>query len=243
MSFADSEGADHVATGHYASVIRNSAGRWTLRRAGDSGRDQTYALYRLSQEQLERTLMPLGTMSKDEIRRIALEEGLVTATKADSQEICFIPDNDHGAFLEDYTGKKSEPGYFIDTDGKVLGEHKGIIRYTIGQRKGLGIALGEPRFVTKIDPKNNTVTLGKSLDVFSKTVTASDIRYMGAYGFDDGERFFGKIRYNGQGAWCRLYHDGESVRAEFEEARRAVTPGQSLVLYDNDTIALGGVIS
>lgn len=237
-------GADLVATGHYARIRLLENGRYALCRAAADQKDQTYALYNLTQEQLAHTRMPLGGYEKPQIRKIAEQIGLHVADKPDSQEICFIPDHDYGAFIEAYQGgDKIRPGNFVDRDGKILGQHKGIIYYTIGQRKGLGIALGSRAFVTQIRPDTNEVVLGENEDLFGRTLYASDFNWMGALPPKDRMRATGKIRYAHKGADCTVSVTTDGlVKCEFDQPQRAMTPGQSVVLYDGDVVLGGGVI-
>ena len=237
-------GADLVATGHYARIRLLENGRYALCRAAADQKDQTYALYNLTQEQLAHTRMPLGGYEKPQIRKIAEQIGLHVADKPDSQEICFIPDHDYGAFIEAYQGgDKIRPGNFVDRDGKILGQHKGIIHYTIGQRKGLGIALGSRAFVTRICPDTNEVVLGENEDLFGRTLYASDFNWMGALPPKDRMRATGKIRYAHKGADCTVSATTDGlVKCEFDQPQRAMTPGQSVVLYDGDVVLGGGVI-
>ena len=236
-------GADYVATGHYARVIRCENGRYALKTAEDGHKDQTYALYQLSQEQLSRTLMPLGEYSKEDVRRIALELGLITAKKPESQEICFVPDGDYASFIERREGAASPHGNFVDESGAVLGEHKGIIRYTVGQRKGLGISFGEPRYVLSVDPENNEVVLGANEDLMKKEVYASSVCFMGIPDLSEPVRAFAKIRYNHRAAPCLIKKTGnDEICAIFDEPQRAATPGQALVVYCDSVLLCGGTI-
>ena len=236
-------GADYIATGHYARICRLDNGRYTLRRSLATGKDQTYALYNLTQEQLAHTLFPTGEYDKSRIRKIAEESGLPVADKPDSQEICFVPDGDYAAFLERETGEMERPGNFVDRDGNVLGRHRGISCYTIGQRKGLGIALGEPVFVVEIRPESNEVVLGSGGDVFSRRLRAEKINHMGADHFEKGQQVTAQIRYNHKGAPAVVADvDGDSLELEFPEPVRAVTPGQAVVLYEDGYVLGGGTI-
>ena len=236
-------GADYIATGHYARICRLDNGRYTLRRSLATGKDQTYALYNLTQEQLAHTLFPTGEYDKSRIRKIAEESGLPVADKPDSQEICFVPDGDYAAFLERETGEMERPGNFVDRDGNVLGRHRGISCYTIGQRKGLGIALGEPVFVVEIRPESNEVVLGSGGDVFSRRLRAEKINHMGADHFEKGQQVTAQIRYNHRGAPAVVADvDGDSLELEFPEPVRAVTPGQAVVLYEDGYVLGGGTI-
>ncbi len=236
-------GADYIATGHYARIEQLENGRYAIRNSVTAAKDQTYALYNLTQEQLRRTLMPVGAYPKDEIRQIAKRVGLPVAAKPDSQEICFVPDNDYAGFITAYTGKPDVPGNFVDRAGNVMGRHKGIIHYTVGQRKGLGLSLKEPAFVLEIRQETNEVVLGYGREIFQDTVLASKMNYMCAEDFADGKQVTAKIRYNHKGAPARLYHAADGmVRCIFEEEQRAVTPGQALVLYDGEYVFGGGTI-
>lgn len=237
-------GADYIATGHYARISQCENGRYAIANSVTSAKDQTYALYNLTQEQLKRTLMPVGAYTKDEIRQIAERIGLRVAAKPDSQEICFIPDNDYASFLERMAGERvPKPGNFVTKDGEFIAKHKGITHYTIGQRKGLNLSMGKPVFVSKICPDTNEVVIGDSDDVFSTTLTASNMNYMAIEDFCDGEEFLTKIRYAHKGAMARLYHreDG-NVQFVFEEPQRAITPGQAVVFYKEAYVAGGGII-
>lgn len=243
LDASDMYKADYVATGHYASVERLSNGRYALKRAENLGKDQTYALFNLSQEQLARTIMPIGCYTKGEIRAIAEEAGLPVADKPDSQEICFIPDGDYAGYICRYAGRGFEEGNFVSTDGRILGKHKGIIHYTIGQRKGLGIAFGIPLFVKEIRPLTNEVVLGTDEEVFSNVLYADRLNYMSLMEFKDGMKLTAKIRYNHSGAGCRVYMEGKDMlKCVFEEPVRAVTPGQAVVFYDGSYTAGGGII-
>ena len=238
-------GADYIATGHYARVEQLPNGRYAIKNSVTAAKDQTYALYNLTQEQLSHTLMPVGDYSKDQIRAIAEQIGLMVAHKKDSQEICFIPDNDYAGFIDrECGGQVPPPGNFVSVDGTVLGRHKGITHYTIGQRKGLGIALGAPVFVTEIRPETNEVVLGENKDVFTTKLYAQKLNFMAVPDFTDGMELVAKIRYSHEGSRCVVRRMGEDeICCEFMEPVRAVTPGQAVVLYDGDYVAGGGVIS
>ncbi|WP_066714149.1 tRNA 2-thiouridine(34) synthase MnmA [Clostridium sp. Marseille-P299] len=236
-------GADYIATGHYARVVKLDNGRYALKKSATAAKDQTYALYNLTQEQLSKTLMPVGEYTKDQIRAIAEEIGLMVANKPDSQEICFIPDHDYASFISEQTNKPIKEGNFVDTSGKILGKHKGIIHYTVGQRKGLGIALGKPAFVVEIRPETNEVVIGTNDEVFTNTLYANNLNHMAVETFEDGLEVIAKIRYNHEGAKCRLTMVGDDiVRCDFIEPQRAVTPGQAVVFYDGDIVVGGGTI-
>lgn len=241
LEAAERLGADVVATGHYAKIHRLSNGRLAVKNSASAGKDQTYVLWRLTQGQLEKTVFPVGDMEKSEVRRIAEEAGLPAAHMADSQEICFFSGTDYAGFLT-RQGLMSVPGNFVDKDGKVLGTHRGLIHYTIGQRKGLGISFGHPVFVTELRPDRNEVVLGENEDLFTKVVHAGDVQLMGALPFTEAD-FTAKIRYAKKAVPCRIKMTGEKqLSAFFEEAVRAPTPGQSIVFYDGDYVAGGGVI-
>ena len=236
-------GAEYIATGHYARVARLPNGRYALRRSATLAKDQTYALYNLTQEQLSRTLMPVGGYSKDEVRQIASDIGLNVASKPDSQDICFVPDGDYASFIEDTVGEKLPEGNFVTAEGKILGRHKGIIHYTVGQRKGLGLALGHPAFVLEIRPETNEVVIGTYEESLTRTVRADRLNFMSVGDLEHPVRVFAKIRYNHRGAWCTVERTGpDEITCTFEEPQRAVTPGQALVLYDGEYVMGGGTI-
>jgi tRNA-specific 2-thiouridylase len=236
-------GADYIATGHYARIAQLENGRYTLKKSATDAKDQTYALYNLTQEQLSRTLMPVGEYTKDQIREIAEKLLLPVAHKPDSQEICFVPDHDYASFIEKETGKKSVPGNFVDPAGNILGQHKGIIHYTIGQRKGLGIALGRPAFVADIRKETNEVVIGTNEDVFAPALLADRVNFMSIEKLDEPREVIAKIRYNHKGAPCRIEMVGEDqVKVTFHEPQRAITPGQAVVFYDGDCVLGGGTI-
>ena len=237
-------GAAYVATGHYARIDKLQNGRYAICNSVTAKKDQTYALYNLSQEQLAHTIMPVGAYEKDDIRKIAEEIGLEIASKADSQDICFIPDGDYAGFIRNNSDTVIEEGDFVDKEGKILGRHKGITNYTIGQRKGLNLAMGHPVFVTGIDTENNQVVIGENEDLFTKRVKAVDFNYMAVDKMEKGERFIGKIRYAHKGDWCTVLEASEHhVLVEFDETVRAITPGQALVLYQGEYVAGGGTIA
>ncbi len=234
-------GADYIATGHYAQIERLSNGRYSLKRT--EVKDQTYALYNLTQEQLSHTLMPVGAYSKDEIRQIAEKIGLRVANKPDSQDICFVPDGDYAGFIEDTLQKELPRGNFVTVDGRVLGSHKGITHYTVGQRKGLGLALGYPAFVIEIRPETNEVVIGTNEDSMSNYVRANRLNFMSIEDLDGKMRVWAKIRYNHKGAWCTIQKTADDeVLCTFEEQQRAITPGQAVVFYDGEYVLGGGTI-
>ena len=237
-------GADYIATGHYARIEQLENGRYSLRRSATLVKDQTYALYNLTQEQLKRTLMPVGAYSKDEIRKIAENIDLKVASKPDSQDICFVPDGDYAAFIRENSDKEIPEGNFVTAEGKILGTHKGITHYTVGQRKGLGLALGYPAFVIEIRPETNEVVIGTNEDSMTYYVRANRINFMSIEDLTKERRVFAKIRYNHKGAWCTVRKTVEDeILCTFEEKQRAVTPGQAVVLYDGEYVLGGGTIT
>ena len=236
-------GADYIATGHYARIEHLPNGRYAIRRSATMEKDQTYALYNLTQEQLARTLMPVGEYSKDRIREMADEIGLLVAHKPDSQDICFVPDGDYASFIENTTDQVLPIGNFVTPEGKVLGKHKGIIHYTVGQRKGLGLALGYPAFVLEIRPETNEVVIGTYEESLTYTVRANELNFMSVEQITEPVRIFAKIRYNHKGAWCTVERTGEDeIVCTFDEPIRAATPGQAVVLYDGEYVLGGGTI-
>jgi len=245
LSKALSLGVDYIATGHYAKIVRLENNRLTIQMDFDNPKDQSYALYNLTQKQLAHTLMPISDIRKDEVRRIAAELGLGTADKPESQEICFIPDNDYGAFLEKNGCDNIKPGDFVDESGSVIGRHRGVIYYTIGQRKGLG-AFGKPMFVKQINMADNTVMLSDNKGVYSSQLVVGDVNFMGIEGISEGEshEVLGKIRYAHKPAKCTITatYDGRII-CTFDKAQRAITPGQSAVFCDLlGRIICGGVV-
>ena len=237
-------GADYIATGHYARILFDQeTGRYLLKKAATSTKDQTYALYNLTQEQLARTLMPLGDYTKEEVRRIAAAIGLNVANKPDSQEICFIPDRDYGRFIEEHASSTSGPGNFVDRQGRILGQHKGIIHYTVGQRKGLGLAVGKPVYVLEIRPESNEVVVGTDEEVYQQTVYADQLNFIPFDRLATQQAVTAKIRYNHDPAPATVMMvDDNTLRCDFTEPQRAITPGQALVLYDGDLVVGGGSI-
>ncbi len=237
-------GCDAIATGHYARIERDdTTGRYLLKKAANLEKDQSYVLWSLTQEQLSRTRFPLGGMTKDQIREIATKKGLVNAHKRDSQDICFIPDSKYVRFLEDYTHKTYPEGEFLTTDGSVIGRHKGIVRYTIGQKKGLGLVLPEPLYVCAVDPIQNTVTLCKNEELFSRELTATGINLIACERIDSPIRLKARIRYRHTEQWATVWQsDADRIHVLFDEPQRAITKGQSVVLYDGDSVFGGGII-
>lgn len=236
-------GANYIATGHYAKIDRDmSTGRYILKRSMDVKKDQTYVLYNMTQYQLEHTLIPLGSYTKEDIRHIAEEIGLDVHNKPDSEEICFIPDDDHGKFIREREPDKVKPGYFVDENGNVLGKHKGVVNYTIGQRKGLGVSLGKRVFVQDIIPETNTVVLGDEDKLFNKALYAEDVNIIPYEKIPEYLSVTAKIRYGTKEseAIVKPYRDG--ILVEFKTPQRAITKGQSVVMYDKDLVIGGGTI-
>ena len=237
-------GYDKIATGHYASVKQNENGRYLLCRAADISKDQTYVLYCMTQHQLEHTLFPLYGMEKTDVRRLAEEHGLVNSHKPDSQDICFVPDSDYISFIERYTGYKPVSGEYVFSDGKRAGEHSGIINYTIGQRKGLGVTFGKPVFVTDKDPLSNTVTLGDEAELFRRTLFLRDFNLIIADKLSEPMRVTAKSRYSAKEQSALLYPaENGIVRIKFDDPVRAPAKGQACVVYDGDIVVGGGVIA
>lgn len=234
--------ADYVATGHYARV-ETSGERFLLKKALDARKDQSYVLYTLTQDQLAHTLFPLGTLTKEEARELALAQGFVNARKQDSQDICFVPDGDYAAFIERYTGVQAAPGNIIDESGAVLGQHRGLIRYTIGQRRGLGLSFGEPRYVAAKSVADNTLVLAREESLYTKTLIAADLNLIAYEKLDRPLRARVKTRYlqAEQNALIEQIDDNH-IRIEFDVPQRAITAGQAAVCYDGDTVICGGVI-
>lgn len=235
---------DYVVTGHYARIEKDrETGLFLLKKALDETKDQSYVLYNMNQEQLSHALFPLGGLRKSETRRIAEESGFVNAGKPDSQDICFVPDGDYASVIELHAGQTPASGDFIDKCGNVLVRHKGIIHYTIGQRKGLGLAFGEPMYVCRISAEDNTITLGKEKDLYSRVLTAGDFNWISGESPDGEIRCKVKTRYRHPEQWASVTAlDGETVRIVFDEPQRALTPGQAAVLYDGEIVLGGGTI-
>lgn len=235
---------DYVVTGHYARIEYDSVrNRYLLKKAVDSTKDQSYVLYCMTQEQLKHTLFPLGSMKKTEVRKIAEANGFINANKHDSQDICFVQNKKYYDFIEQYTGKSYPEGDFVDLEDNVLGRHKGIIRYTVGQRKGLGLSLSNPAYVLSVNPEKNTVTIGKEQDLYTKTLIAKNINLISEERIVDAVRLKAKVRYQHPEQWATVIQvDDDTLKIEFDEPQRAVTKGQAVVLYDNDIVVGGGVI-
>ncbi len=242
LKLADKENAEYAATGHYARLIRIE-NQFRIAKAKDRAKDQSYVLYPLANEQLSRVLLPLGEYTKQEVRALAEKNGFANAHKGDSQDICFVPNGDYASFIENYTGEKCPAGSFIDLAGNVLGLHNGVIRYTVGQRKGLGIALGKRSFVCAKDVVANTVTLGENEDLFSDRLTAHAVNWQ-IHAIPEGDvRLAVKIRYNQaeQPATVSILEE-RTIEIRFDKPQRAIASGQSAVLYDGDVLVGGGII-
>ena len=244
LDWARAHGMEYVVTGHYARVEQDEAtGRFLLKKGLDEGKDQSYVLYNLTQEQLAHIRLPLGGLHKTEVREIAEQHKFVNARKHDSQDICFVPDGDYAGFIARYTGRDCPAGDFVDESGRVLGRHKGIVHYTVGQRKGLGIAADAPLYVKRIDAAENRVVLSGNDALFSRELMANDFNWI-AYDVPPRElRATARVRYHQreQAATATVLEDGH-VHLVFDEPQRAITPGQAVVLYDGDTVLGGGTI-
>ncbi|MBQ8401397.1 MAG: tRNA 2-thiouridine(34) synthase MnmA [Clostridia bacterium] len=237
-------GRDFVVTGHYARIERDAeTGRYLLKKAVDPAKDQSYVLYALTQEQLAHTLFPLGGMTKPEVRKIAEKQGFINARKHDSQDICFVQNGCYADFIEEHTGRSYPAGNFVDQSGNILGRHRGIIRYTIGQRKGLGLALPEPMYVCAVNPSDNTVVLGKESELYTRELTAKDINLISLPYIEKPIRVKAKVWYRQPEMRATVTQtDADTIRVAFDEPQRAVTAGQAVVLYDGDTVVGGGTI-
>ena len=235
-------GCDYIVTGHYARIEEEN-GKFVLKKALDETKDQSYVLYSMTQDQLVHTMFPLGSMQKNEVRAIAEESGFVNADKPDSQDICFVPNGDYASVIELQTGKESAEGNFVDKQGNNLGRHKGVIHYTIGQRKGLGVSSTEPLYVCNICPKDGNVVLGSNDDLFSREADVSDFNWISGKVFEGEFRCKAKIRYRQPEQWATVLPTGaDTVHITFDEPQRAITPGQAAVLYDGDIVLGGGTI-
>ena len=233
-------GCDYIATGHYVRRVEEADGTITLHKALDADKEQSYVLYNMTQEQLKRTLFPLGELTKPQVREIAEREGFLNAKKHDSQDICFVPDGDYAAFIQEYTGKSYQPGPVYDVDGNQLGTHRGIIHYTIGQRKGLGLALGKPMYVKATDAEKNTVTLATNDQLFSSKVYAENLNWISGEIPSEPVEVVARVRYHGKDQPATLHFlENGNILAEFSVPQRAVTPGQAIVFYQGDQM-LGG---
>lgn len=234
----------HIATGHYARIEYDAGSqRWLLKKGINQEKDQSYVLYGLAQEQLAMTLLPLGDLSKQQVREIAREKGFVNASKRDSQDICFVPDGDYSGFIESYTGKMFPRGNFVDTDGNVLGTHGGLIKYTIGQRKGLGLAMGEPVYVKSKNVSDNTVVVARDEDLYTKEFEVRDVNLIACEHFTDTIHVKARIRYKHPEQLAKVTMTGpDTMHVEFEKPQRAIAAGQAVVLYDDDVVFGGGTI-
>ena len=241
---AENLGCDSIATGHYARVEYNGEnGRWILKKAKDLSKDQSYVLYSLSQNQLSKVIFPLGDMTKAEVRKIAEENGFINAHKKESQDICFVKNEDYTDFIERYTKKTYPSGNFVDIDGNVLGHHKGIIHYTVGQRKGLGLALPAPLYVCRLDTEKNEVVLCPNEGLFTKKLTATNINLISVADLYTPMRVKAKVRYrHTEQDATAMQIDENTIRVTFDEPQRAITRGQAVVLYDGDIVVGGGTI-
>ena len=237
-------GCSQIVTGHYARICKDDAtGRYLLYKAADDGKDQSYFLAGLNQHQLAHTLFPLGELTKEQARQIALEQGFINARKKDSQDVCFIPDGDYTAFLTRYTGKTYQEGSFLDFSGKVVGTHRGAVCYTLGQRKGLGLAMGQPVYVCGKDMSANTVTVGPNEALFSRELVATDWNWIPFPTLEEPIRVTAKARSRHAGAAATVYPETDGLaRVVFDEPQRAITPGQAVVLYDGDLVIGSGTI-
>lgn len=242
LNRSEAMGFDCIVTGHYAKVVFEN-GRYLLKKAVDENKDQTYVLYFLTQNQLSRIIFPLGDLKKSEVRDIAEKYNFVNADKAESQDICFVPDGKYAEFIERYTGKKSEGGSFVDLNGRILGRHKGIIYYTTGQRKGLGLSAEKPLYVCKKDPRANTVTVAGEESLYSKSMTVSDINLITCDKLQAPMRVYAKVRYRQKEEAAVIEQiDENRIHVEFEKPQRAITRGQAAVFYSDDVVVGGGTI-
>mgnify|MGYP002554433594 CR=1 FL=1 len=234
-------GCDHIATGHYARITFEN-GQYQLRKALDETKDQSYVLYDMTQQRLARTLFPLGELRKTEARDLAREADFINADKPDSQDICFVPDGDYARFMEDFTGKHYPAGDFLDENGRVVGTHNGAVRYTIGQRKGLGLAMGAPVYVCGKDMQANTVTVGPEEMLFDRIVYADEVNWIAIPELTGPLRVTARTRYHQVEQAATVYPAECGFRLEFDQPQRAPTPGQAVVLYQGDTVLGGGTI-
>lgn len=235
---------DRIATGHYARVAKDeNTGRFILKKGADRSKDQSYVLYSLSQEELAHTMFPLGDMTKNEIREIAEKAGFVNARKKDSQDICFVKDGDYAGFIENVMGVKAVPGDFVDREGNVIGKHRGIIHYTVGQRKGLGQTFGKPMYVLAKNKEKNQVTLGTNEELFSGGMFVYDLNMISVEKVEKPMEVKVKARYSMEEVSAVIYPPEDGImRVEFHTSQRAVTPGQAAVFYDGDVVVGGGTI-
>ena len=242
LDLAKARGCDYIATGHYAQIIEKD-GRFVLQKGPDESKDQSYFLAGLNQEQLSHILFPLGGMSKAQVRQIAEAQGFVNASKKDSQDICFIPDGDYFKFIKSYTGEEFPSGAFLDTDGNTVGTHKNAIAYTLGQRKGLGLAMGAPVYVTGKDMARNTVSVGAEQLLFTDTLIAEDLNWLPFPTLSAPMEVTAKARSRHKAQKATIYPEGDTVKVVFHEPQRALTPGQAVVFYDDDFVIGSGTIT
>ncbi len=236
-------GCDCIVTGHYARITQLENGRFCLQKAADEAKDQTYFLYPLTQEQLAHTIFPLGSLTKAQARQIAEQQGFINAKKRDSQDICFVPDGDYMAFLKTHTGQAGIPGDFLDESGRVVGQHRGAAAYTLGQRKGLGLAMGAPVYVCAKDMAANTVTVGPNEALFRAELVATDLNWMAFDGIRSPLRCKAKVRSRMTEQAATVYPmENGRVRVVFDQPQRAITPGQAIVFYDSELVLGGGMI-
>lgn len=242
IKIAEANGYDKIATGHYAR-IKEENGRYLLLRAKDLSKDQSYVLYMLTQNQLSKSVFPLGEYEKSEIREMAQNNGFINANRPDSQDICFVPDGDYASFIEQNTGFMSQEGDYVDINGSVLGKHKGVIHYTLGQRKGLGIALGKPQFVIDKTSETNCVVLGDEEHLFSKEVLVKEVNFIPFDKLEKEMRVTAKLRYRHNAQPATIYPlENDGVKIVFDQPQRAASPGQAAVFYDGDVVVGGGII-
>ena len=244
LDIAVERGFDYIATGHYAKVAYDEAsGRYLLKKADDLSKDQTYVLYHLTQHQLSHLLLPLGDETKEELRVRAAEKGLVNAHKKDSQDICFVPDGDYASFLEKYTGKALQKGNMVNKNGDVLATHQGIEKYTIGQRKGLGVGFGKVQFVISKNAERNEIVIGDAEDLMRESLIAENVNFISIEKLEAPLRVYAKTRYSQKEQPATLHPIENGVKVVFDEPQRAITPGQAVVFYDGDIVVGGGIIS
>ena len=244
LDWAAQHGIEYVVTGHYARVEQDAAtGRWLLKKGLDEGKDQSYVLYNLTQEQLAHVRLPLGALHKTEVRQIAAQHSFINAHKQDSQDICFVPDGDYARFMEQFTGRQYPAGDFLDQSGRVVGTHEGAVRYTLGQRKGLGLAMGAPVYVCGKDMQANTVTVGPESALFDRIVYAEDANWIAIPALTEPLRVTARTRYHQAEQQATVYPVENGFRLEFDQPQRAPTPGQAVVLYQGDVVLGGGTIT
>jgi len=243
MQYAQENDFSYLVTGHYARIENGKNGRTVLKKALDKNKDQSYVLYGLTQEQLSHTIFPLGEITKGQVRKIAEEQGFLNFRKPDSQDICFIPDGDYVKFMETYRGKEYMPGEFIDTSGQVIGYHKGTVRFTIGQRKGLGLSAGKKMYVCSKCMEDGTVTVGEEKDLLAGGLYADDINWVSVPRQNESFRCMVKTRYRQTEQPAKIYPLENGIMVSFDVPQRAITPGQAVVLYDGDIVLGGGTIT